>query len=149
MILLDIISNTLKFSKKSYKELQTFAKEYSLNCKRRVYVAEDAQEFDAIMATISDKEYQLEGEYVEGFVLEDSANYMVKFKTDYYVRWKRLRNKMEKALINKNFDTKCEDSLERDFMGFLKDKYSEKETDLSDINIITERSDFYNKLSEK
>ena len=149
MILLDIISNTSKFSKKSYEELQTFAKEYSLNCKRRVYVAEDAQEFDAIMATISDKEYQLEGEYVEGFVLEDSANYMVKFKTDYYVRWKRLRNKMEKALISKNFDTKCEDSLERDFMGFLKDKYSEKETDLSDINIITERSDFYNKLSEK
>lgn len=149
LILLDIISNTLKFSKKSYEELQTFAKEYSLNCKRRVYVAKDAQEFDTIMATISDKEYQLEGEYVEGFVLEDSANYMVKFKTDYYVRWKRLRNKMEKALISKNFDTKCEDSLERDFMGFLKDKYSEKETDLSDINIITERSDFYNKLSEK
>ena len=45
-------------------------------------------------------------EYVEGFVLVDSQNFMFKLKSEYYIIWKRFRGVRDNLLKGRPVDTR-------------------------------------------
>ena len=140
--MLDIIKNTVEFNKVTYPELKEFTNSINIEVKELVYTAENIDEFNDLCELITSDDYKLNNEYIEGFVIEDSNNLMVKTKTKYYDLWKSLRTKMENAIKNNKFNTKSKDELEIKFMAYLKDKYQNQNIDVKEINIITERKEF-------
>jgi tRNA splicing ligase len=148
IIILDMIKNTTNYSKISYNELKKFADDYNFEVKKLVYVANNLNEFKDIYLNITSLDYKLNNENVEGFVIEDSNNFMVKTKTNYYDTWKHLRSKMEGALNNHNYSSKCKSELEASFMHYLQLKYEKSDYDIKKINIIDERKEFQKKYNE-
>ena len=142
IILLDIIYNRVNYSKILYEDLQKFAVKNKIPVKELVYTVTDLPSFKKIYEDITAKDYKLNDEYVEGFVIEDSNNLMVKVKSFYYNRWKYLRTKMEYALKNGDYSVKSKEDLENTFMKYLQRKYENKNVDISKINIIIERKEF-------
>ena len=45
-----------------------------------------------------DEDYKYNGEYIEGFVFEDSTGFMTKCKTGYYNFWKHMRSVADQTL---------------------------------------------------
>ena len=142
IVLLDAIKNSINFEKISYDELSTFSKKYDINCKKCVYNAETPDEFDKIYTEITLDDYKYDGEYIEGFVIEDGNNFMVKTKSKYYDKWKYLRSRMESALKNNDFKPKTDDITEIEFLKYLENKYKDKNIDFKSLNIINERDEF-------
>ncbi len=143
IIILDMIHNTSNYSKIPYDELKRFADDYTFEMKELIYTASSLEEFKDIYANIISSDYQLNGKYIEGYVIEDNNHFMVKMKTNYYNTWKYLRTKMEYALKKHNFNSStCKNQLEEMFMRYLKVKYENKDYDIQQINIIDERNNF-------
>ena len=142
IILLDIIYNKTDYSKINYEELKKFSDKNNIEVKKLVYMANDLESFRKIYEDITSVNYKYNGDFIEGFVIEDSNNFMVKTKTFYYDKWKYLRNKMENSIKNNNYKINGNDELENKFMKYLKLKYENKEIDIKNINIITERNEF-------
>ena len=126
----------------SYDNLKEFANKNSINIKEQVFTANNLQTFKEIYKNITSPDYKFNNEYIEGFVIEDSSDFMVKTKSAYYDKWKYLRTKMENALKNNNFQIKEKDELDYSFMEYLKSKYENKKIDIKKINIIEERKEF-------
>ena len=145
LILLDIIKNTSEYKKESFEFLQKFANKNNIQVKEKAYVAKTKEEFTKIINEVNQENYKWNNQYIEGFVTEDSKDFMLKIKLNYYTTWKYLRTKMETALKNQKFKSKEKNSLETKFLNYLKDKYENKQIDLSKINIIEEREDFFKK----
>ncbi len=142
IILLDVIYNKTSYSKISYDNLKEFANKNGINIKEQVFTANNLQTFKEIYKNITSPDYKFNNEYIEGFVIEDSSDFMVKTKSAYYDKWKYLRTKMENALKNNNFQIKEKDELDYSFMEYLKSKYENKKIDIKKINIIEERKEF-------
>ena len=145
LILLDIIKNTSEYKKESFEFLQKFANKNNIQVKEKAYVAKTKEEFTKIINEVTLENYKWNNQYIEGFVTEDSKDFMLKIKLNYYTTWKYLRTKMETALKNQKFKSKEKNALETKFLNYLKDKYENKQIDLSKINIIEEREDFFKK----
>ncbi len=146
IVILDMIYNTTNYCKFSYDDLKTFAVENEIEIKKLVYRADTLDEFKEIYQNITGNDYQLNGEYIEGFVIEDNNGFMVKVKTSYYVTWKYLRTKMENAIKNNDFNVKYKSELEESFMKYLRTKYENKDYDIAMINIIDERKEFLSNI---
>ena len=142
LILLDMVYNQLDYKKMPYQKLQKFADTYQIEVKRLVYVANQLEELETLYSIIQEQNYLLDHHNIEGFVLEDDENHIVKFKTDYYKQWKVLRTKMENAVAKNTFKTNSKNLLENEFMSYLKEKYENKKIDVSSLNIIKEREEF-------
>lgn len=142
IILLDIIYNKTSYSKIPYEDLRKFTDDNDIQTKELIYIANDLESFKKIYENIISTDYKLNNEYIEGFVIEDSNNFMVKTKSFYYDKWKYLRTKMENALKNNNYKSKSKDNLECNFIKYLQSKYEDKEIDIKNVNIITERKEF-------
>ena len=145
LILLDIIKNTSEYKKESFEFLQKFANKNNIQVKEKAYVTKTKEEFTKIINEVNQENYKWNNQYIEGFVMEDSKDFMLKIKLNYYTTWKYLRTKMETALKNQKFKSKEKNALEIKFLNYLKDKYENKQIDLSKINIIEEREDFFKK----
>ena len=143
--MLDIIKNTSEYKKESFESLQNFANKNNIQVKEKAYVAKTKEEFAKIINEVTLENYKWNNQYIEGFVIEDSKDFMLKIKSIYYTTWKYLRTKMETALKNQKFKSKEKNSLETKFLNYLKEKYENKQIDLSKINIIEEREDFLKK----
>lgn len=145
LILLDIIKNTSEYKKESFESLQNFANKNNIQVKEKAYEAKTKEGFAKIINEVTLENYKWNNQYIEGFVIEDSKDFMLKIKSNYYTTWKYLRTKMETALKNQKFKSKEKNSLETKFLNYLKEKYENKQIDLSKINIIGEREDFLKK----
>jgi hypothetical protein len=55
-------------------------------------VLNNAEEFLQWNNEISDDKFTIDNQQVEGFVVEDSNNFMVKFKLHFYRKWKYARS---------------------------------------------------------
>lgn len=148
LVLLDIIKNDTEFKKVSYEELTEFSKTYEIPTKELIYKVFNFDEFIVTYDKITSPNYKLNNEYIEGFVIEDINNFMIKTKTYYYDEWKHLRTKMESAMKTNKYKTKSDDKLEQEFINYLKEKYQDKEVDLNKISIITERDEFLKKSNK-
>ncbi len=103
VILLDCLDRDWDFHRSfSVKEV---AEKFGLTPKQHVYTFDNYDEFYDFTCMVEQEDYQLDGKYVEGFVVEDSNNFMVKFKTEYYKLWKFMRSLKERMASNHTIDT--------------------------------------------
>ena len=89
--LLDVVYNTVEFNKLNFTELQEIASKLGVPCKTKAYVLKDWHEFMDFYRNTHTNEYTVNGEPIEGYVLEDSNGFMTKMKLNYYTFWKGLR----------------------------------------------------------
>lgn len=92
LFLLDIVKNDSKFAKYTYEEMVAIAESFGLQTKKKAFVIDTWQDFCDWHEMVTKEDYQYEGEYIEGFLIEDKNGYMVKLKLAYYQYWKFLRN---------------------------------------------------------
>jgi len=117
--LLDVINNSIIFSKATYDELILIANELSLQCKELAVEISNWEQLVKWFDEIENPYYKYNGKYIEGFVIEDTIGFMFKEKLYYYNQWKRMRNFKDRVLIGKEFFKEGLNELERDFCDFL------------------------------
>ena len=142
LILLDEIKNSINYEKEDYDKLLVFANKNNIMIKDLAYTINSEEEFEKLFQTIDADDYKYNDKYIEGFVIEDFSGKMVKYKTKYYNKWKKLRGIMEKALEKNKFKSKSDDKEELEFLKYLENKYSNNNYDNDKINIIDEREEF-------
>lgn len=149
LILLDMIYNTIEFKKVKYDHLKAFGERNNIKVKELCYEVNNTQEFLALNTEVERTDYQYNGEYIEGFVVEDAKGFMFKYKLHYYLLWKHLRWVLQRYLNNPTGINLITNSLttpvENYFLGFIREKYpngGKSEEDIIITNIINERDDF-------
>ena len=138
VVLLDVIKNQLKYEKLSYSELQELAKEFGIIVKTKAYTIESWEDFLPWYNEVTAEDYQYNGEYIEGFVIEDNIGYMTKLKLHYYKLWKKLRCVACSVLKTGNYKYmgSLMTPMENEFFGWCKNLYtsmsSEERKDLAE-----------------
>lgn len=92
VVLLDIIQNDIEFKRYDYKQLKEIGNTFGFIVKQKAATFNTWNEFYKWYNEIYQDDYTYNGEVIEGFVIEDSANFMVKAKLAYYNFWKHMRN---------------------------------------------------------
>lgn len=94
IVLLDCMDRTWEFN----KSLDVFAvaKEFGIEVKEETHVFNNFNEFFDFTQNAEREGFVFEGEFIEGFVVEDANGFMLKFKTEYYKFWKFMRSIKEK-----------------------------------------------------
>lgn len=139
IILLNIVKNNINFTQFDYKDIIDFANKFGLNYKEKVIVLNNWVEFKKWYDEVTSKDYKYDGEYIEGFVIEDSNLFMTKIKTQYYKFWKSMRN-VAKEVYKKGYINKTSiliTPLSNEFYGWLRNQ--DKETLSKDIIELRER----------
>ncbi|MBQ7308194.1 MAG: metallophosphoesterase [Clostridia bacterium] len=98
LILLDIIANEIKFSNKSFDELNKVGDTFGFKVKEKALEINSFQDFLQWYHNVITDNYKYNDEYIEGFVIQDKNNFMVKIKCEYYKYWKYLRGVAQKVL---------------------------------------------------
>lgn len=148
LILLDMIYNEIDFKKVKYEHLVAFGKRNNIEVKELAYIVNTPQEFLALNNEISVPDYKYNGEFIEGFVVEDSNGFMFKYKLYYYSIWKKLRGITYKYLKNptgtSSYTSALTTPMENYYLAFLKEKYPNGASDKEriTINIISLRDEF-------
>jgi len=142
LTLLEIVENNIDEPKrKSYEELQLFSNKYNLPLKVKAKVLDNWREFYQWYEEVTADDYKYKGQYIEGFVLEDSVGFMTKVKLRYYGFWKHMRS--VKDDVYKSGYTKYTSSLTtplaNEFYGWLRQQTKE----VLRKDIITLREIFY------
>ena len=106
LFLLDIVYNDMQYRKMPYEKLCEFANAHGICHKEKAYVLETWQDFFDWYYTVTEDDWKYDGRYIEGFVLEDSAGYMVKLKLQYYNFWKFMRSIAHEAIRKGYIDRK-------------------------------------------
>lgn len=105
VVLLDAVKRTLAFSKLDYTRLIEIAGTLGVEHKRKVSeVLPSAEELNDWYTKVMQEDYTLNGEYLEGFMLEDSNGYQVKLKLPFYKKWKVARSFIERLKNRKPVD---------------------------------------------
>lgn len=96
VVLLDLVYNEwepgdLEFLNKSYEVLKRWAIKFNLEIKKRAAIIWNAEELEKFINDVTSLGYKYNGEWIEGFVLEDLDMRHVKIKTEYYNYWKSWR----------------------------------------------------------
>ena len=91
LFLLDIVKNDMKFQKQPYEQIVQYAGEIGITPKEKAFVIENWQDFFDWYYEVMGEDYLYRGRHIEGFVVEDTAGYMIKLKLAYYNFWKFMR----------------------------------------------------------
>lgn len=153
LVLLDAVYNEIAFRKIPYNawigdDLIGVSKQFGMQHKKYVAQLKDWQEFYDFYTKASAPGYQYDGQYVEGFVFEDSARFMTKLKTDYYSFWKHMRSVADSVRRYGSIKStgQLTDAQSNLFYGFLRDKYANDEAfrdrNSNGYDIITLRKEF-------
>ena len=100
LFLLDIIKNDMEFSKYEYDEMVNIANKFGPTHKEKAFEIANWQDFFDWYYDVLREDYEYNGRYIEGFVIEDSAGYMIKLKLSYYNFWKFMRSIAHEAIRN-------------------------------------------------
>lgn len=125
IVLLDVVENTVDFQKMSYEDLSCFARDFKFKFKKLEYVFNNWNELEDLLNNCNRTD-------IEGFVIEDYYNYMFKFKTEFYKRWKyvrglkdrfvRKKEKGEEFNIGNKIDKNCIEYFNQFDINELKEK---------------------------
>ena len=152
VVLLDVIKNQVEYEKMPYDKLVELAKEIGLVVKEKAYEIESWEDFFVWYHEVISEDYKYNGEYIEGFVIEDSIGYMTKLKLHYYKFWKRLRGVAQSVLKygNYKYTGSLLTPIENEFFGWCKSLFNtlsseerEKLRDSSYTNICSLRKMFF------
>lgn len=158
LFLLDIVENSIEFKKKDYNELKNISNSIGLKAKEKAYVISNWTQFFNWYNKIIKEGYMYNNRNIEGFVIEDSNNYMVKIKLHYYKFWKKLRGVFQTYMKYGHYrNTGCLlSTLDNEFLLYVKELYDglEKEdrrkiTEEYGNNICEIRRKFYEWKKEK
>lgn len=144
--LLDIVKNNLSFSKLDYPELFAVATEFSLKCKKLAYTIDNWSDFLEWDKMVSSADFKYKDSYIEGFVVEDSAGFMFKKKTEYYREWKFLRSIKDRILAGSTVDYDPLTKTQCNFCDFVK---SIRDTEGLDTNICNLRKMFFKEMDRR
>lgn len=107
VILLDVIYREPDFKKFSHAELVNVGNQLGLKVKELYKTFDNFNEFMVWYADTKDEEgFKYNGEFIEGFVIEDLDGNQVKFKTAYYNFWKWMRSIVMRLNKRHTVDTK-------------------------------------------
>ncbi|MFZ1249267.1 MAG: RNA ligase [Candidatus Saccharimonadales bacterium] len=95
MVLLDIIKRQKDYEALPQVEREALGKHLGVRTKHCAATLPDWQSFERWYKSVQGIDYQYDGAYIEGFVLEDSAGWHVKLKLDYYTFWKQMRSALD------------------------------------------------------
>ena len=149
IVLLDIVKNQLTFEALSYDDLWRLAYDFGLECKLKTLVLKTWNEFCSWYDAVQKPGYQLDGKYIEGYVIHDSQNFMFKLKTEYYVYWKKLRPIIAEVWHKGYIEGtgRLTDETQNKFYGFLRELWAETEDKASlPKDIVTLRRMFYERV---
>lgn len=123
LFLLDIVKNQLEYEKLPYSQLTQIGKKFGFEVKTLAYQFNDWQSFRNWYNEITDEGYLYDGRHIEGFVVEDSVGYMVKFKGYYYHLWKHMRSVAQDIFRSGQYRRMGSllTPLENKFYGFCKE----------------------------
>lgn len=126
VVLLDVVKNQLEYEKLPYDELQRLGAKFKMCVKKQTHVLNNWPEFMAWYQTVCSDDYQYNGEYVEGFVFEDTSGFMCKVKTEYYNMWKFLRSVARNTLHYGRFNrlNALQKPIMNQFYGWVQSKYT-------------------------
>lgn len=111
LYLLDIVRNTMEFSKYSFDDMCHIADDFGIKHKEKAYTLNNWQEFfDWYYMVVADG-YKYNCKNIEGFVVEGSNGYMVKVKLAYYNFWKFMRSISHEAIRKGYIDRKRTSAL--------------------------------------
>lgn len=97
--LLDIIRNEFEFKPYSYDELCKVTSKFVINRKYMYYIECDC-DINHVLRQLKDNDYK-----IEGYVIRDKNNKMVKVKLPYYKFWKKVRSYLYNIISYKlNFE---------------------------------------------
>lgn len=91
VILLDIISREYTFKKQTFGQTASFAKRYGMNVKKKAKTFNNYESMINYIKCVQNSSFKYDGEFIEGFVFEDSNGFQFKVKSGYYNFWKALR----------------------------------------------------------
>lgn len=131
VILLDVVKNQLDFEKLPYDELVELSQTIGFKVKEKACVIKSWEDFYDWYNEITSEDYLYNGEYIEGFVVEDSVGYMTKLKLYYYKFWKRLRSVAQSVLKygNYKYTGSLLTPIENEFFGWCKNLYATLSSD--------------------
>lgn len=145
IILLDCIVNTLEDKKLPYRILEYIGSTYHFNTKQLYKTFTNWGELYTWLMDVSEKDVLINGEHIEGFVIEGSNGFMTKLKLPYYKEWKFMRS-VAGIVASRGYleKTSClTNTLGNYFYGFLKKLYETDPKHLNGANIIELRDEFY------
>ena len=129
-ILLDIISNDIKFHKMPYIDVCDVANKCGVSHKILDTIIEDYEGLISFINKATKPNFimttdRIDDQCIEGFVFEDENGFMFKLKTHYYNYWKALRGVARQAFKNGfcNFTGGLQDVTSNYFYGWCKDKF--------------------------
>jgi len=137
IFLLEAVYNQIEFEHLSYEYITHLAQAIGVKYKEHTITLNNQKEFIEWYNKVSDEDFILED--TEGYVLEDSNEFMVKIKLGYYKKWKKLRKVLDdvrrKGYIDRT--SMLIDKTENDFYNWCREN---RET--LPENIIAARSIF-------
>ena len=135
--LLDIIRNEFEFKPYSYDELCKVTSKFVINRKYMYYIECDC-DINHVLRQLKDNDYK-----IEGYVIRDKNNKMVKVKLPYYKFWKKVRSYLYNIINYKlNFEDidKLNESDEmKNILKYAFDNY------YSDMSLIDFRKEWENR----
>ena len=148
IILLDIVSNQIRFEKMPYDTVCLVGRQYGWDVKRKAYEFTSCAELYDWIAEVKREDYLFDGKEIEGFVLEDTNGSMINVKLFYYNTWKFLRGVVE--TVNKvgyyRNTAALNTPLQNLFYGWYRDHVSDIDMP---SDIISIRELFYREMAKK
>lgn len=115
IVLLDVVRRATDFRRASYDVLEAVGERFGLDVKERAMRLENRTQFLGWYKKAErDLSYRYKGRFIEGFVIEDAAGRMVKWKSPYYRFWKQMRSqhlRARKMLANGQMPKGAADSV--------------------------------------
>lgn len=145
LYLLDIVQNSMRFSKYEYDAMCHIANQFGLTTKEKAFEIASWQEFYDWYYDIMEEDYEYEGRKIEGFVIEDSVGYMTKLKLSYYNFWKFMRGVSREA-IRKGYISRTASlstPLANEYYAWVRKLHDAENLDKVPKDICTLRNMFY------
>lgn len=145
LFLLDIVYNQMDYAKYEYEEMCHVADQFGLVHKEKAFEIATQQEFFDWYFEVLEEDYEYNENKIEGFVIEDSAGYMVKLKLAFYQFWKHMRAVSQETFKNgyiRNTSALTTPTA-NEFYAWVKELYHTEDKDRMPGDICTLRRLFY------
>lgn len=138
VFLLDVIRNEFEFKPYSFDELCNVANKF-IFVRKYIYEEKCEASIDKVLHNLKNDECA----QIEGYVIRDKNNRMLKVKLDYYKFWKKVRSYLEKIINNKlnisDIDSLNEEGKMKSILRYAFDNY------YSDMSLIDFRNEWEGK----
>ena len=135
VVMIGAVKRTVQFTPLTYNEQCSIAEKFNFKIKKQAAKIENFQDLKEFLINESNSNVEH-----EGFVFEDSNNYMFKLKNHFYKFWKNLRSVKTRIANGHNVPLGwCKDALGTEFIGWCK---KQDRTYLFETSIIELREKF-------